>query len=170
MYLHDFRAAERTFSLLTQVIGRAGRGEKQGRAVIQTFTPEHEVIRYGASQNYDAFYETEIELRRLRGYPPFTDIIRISASGKSEADVLRICRKIRQGMDQQFQTMAGTWQFLGPAPNRIARINNRYRYHLTLMGPVNKQVRQLVSAMLCAAHSDKENHGVSVYADWKPAD
>ena len=170
LYVDDFRAAERTFSLLTQVIGRAGRGEKQGRAVIQTYTPEHEVIRYGASQNYDAFYETEIELRRLRGYPPFTDIIRISASGKSEADVLRICRKIRQGMDQQFQTMAGTWQFLGPAPNRIARINNRYRYHLTLMGPVNKQVRQLVSAMLCAAHSDKENHGVSVYADWKPAD
>ena len=170
LYVDDFRAAERTFSLLTQVIGRAGRGEKQGRAVIQTYTPEHEVIRYGASQNYDAFYETEIELRRLRGYPPFTDIIRISASGKSEADVLRICRKIRQGMDQQFQTMAGTWQLLGPAPNRIARINNRYRYHLTLMGPVNKQVRQLVSAMLCAAHSDKENHGVSVYADWKPAD
>ena len=170
LYVDDFRAAERTFSLLTQVIGRAGRGEKQGRAVIQTYTPEHEVIRYGASQNYDAFYETEIELRRLRGYPPFTDIIRISASGKSEADVLRICRKIRQGMDQQLQTMAGTWKLLGPAPNRIARINNRYRYHLTLMGPVNKQVRQLVSAMLCAAHSDKENHGVSVYADWKPAD
>ena len=170
LYIDDFRAAERTFSLLTQVIGRAGRGEKQGRAVIQTYTPEHEVIRYGAAQNYDAFYETEIELRRLRGYPPFTDMIRISASGKSEAEVLRICCKIRQGMDQQLQTMDGTWQLLGPVPNHIARINNRYRYHLTLMGPINKRVRQLVSAMLCAAHSDKENHGVSVYADWKPAD
>jgi primosomal protein N' (replication factor Y) len=66
--------------------------------------------------------------------------------------------------------MEGNWQLLGPAPASITRVNNRYRYHLTLSGTVNKNVRQLVAAMLCAAHSDKENHGVSVYADWKPAD
>lgn len=170
LYVDDFRAAERTFSLLTQVIGRAGRGEKQGRAVIQTYTPEHEVIRFGAVQDYDAFYKSELELRRLRGYPPFTDIIRITASGKNEGEVLRICSKLRHGMEQGLRNMGGGWQLLGPAPGSIARINNRYRYHLTLMGPVNKQVRQLVASMLCAAHSDKENHGVSVFADWKPAD
>lgn len=170
LYVDDFRAAERTFSLLTQVIGRAGRGEKQGRAVIQTYTPEHEVIRYGSIQNYDAFYETEIELRRLRGYPPFSDIIRITASGKNECEVLRVCSKVRHGMEHPLRTMGGKWQLLGPAPGSIARVNNRYRYHLTLIGPINNQVRKLVSAMLCAAHSDKENHGVSVYADWKPAD
>lgn len=170
LYVDDFRAAERTFSLLTQVIGRAGRGEKQGRAVIQTYTPEHEVIRCGAVQDYDSFYETEIALRRLRGYPPFTDIIRITASGKSEGEVLRVCSKIRRGMDHQLHSMGGHWELLGPAPGSIARINNRYRYHLTLMGSIDHKVRQLVSAMLCAAHSDKENHGVSVYADWKPAD
>lgn len=170
LYVDDFRAAERTFSLLTQVIGRAGRGEKQGRAVIQTYTPEHEVIRFGAVQDYDAFYRSEIALRHLRGLPPFSDIIRITASGKSEGEVLRVCMKLRHGIDRELRRMGGQWQLLGPAPDSIARVKDRYRYHLTLMGPVGRQVRELVSAMLCAAHSDKENHGVSVYADWKPAD
>ena len=170
LYIDDFRAAERTFSLLTQVIGRAGRGEKQGRAVIQTYTPEHEVIRFGSVQDYDGFYASEIELRRLRNQPPFSDVIRITASGKSEAEVLRVCSRIRKGMDTPLRDMGHHWQLLGPAPDSIVKVNNRFRYHLTLMGPVNKQVRQLVSAMLCAAHSDKDNHGVSVYADWKPAD
>ena len=170
LYIDDFRAAERTFSLLTQVIGRAGRGEKQGRAVIQTYTPEHEVIRFGAVQDYDGFYASEIQLRRLRNHPPFSDVIRITASGKSEGEVLRICTRIRKGMEPQLSGMGNHWQLLGPAPGSIVKVNNRYRYHLTLIGPVNKQVRGLVSAMLCAAHSDKDNHGVSVYADWKPAD
>jgi len=170
LYVDDFRAAERTFSLLTQVIGRAGRGEKQGRAVIQTYTPEHEVIRFGAVQDYDGFYDSEIRLRRLRGQPPFADVIRITASGRSEGEVLRICSKIRRGMEAELKRMGDCWQLLGPAPGSIARVNNRYRYHLTLMGPVNRTVRQLVSSMLCAAHSDKQNNGVSVYADWKPAD
>ena len=170
LYVDDFRAAERTFSLLTQVIGRAGRGEKQGRAIIQTYTPEHDVIRCAAVQDYDAFYETEIEMRRLRRQPPFSDVIRITASGKSEGEILRVCSKIRKGMELALEKMEGNWQLLGPAPGSIARINNRYRYHLTLMGPVNREIRCLVSGMLCAAHSDKENNGVSVYADWKPAD
>ena len=170
LYIDDFRAAERTFSLLTQVIGRAGRGEKQGRAVIQTYTPEHEVIRFGAVQDYDGFYASEIQMRRLRNYPPFSDIIRITASGKTEAEVLQICSRIRKGMEPQLRSMGDHWQLLGPAPGSIVRVNNRYRYHLTLIGPIDKPVRQLVSAMLCAAHSDKDNHGVSVYADWKPAD
>ena len=170
LYVDDFRAAERTFSLLTQVIGRAGRGDKQGRAVIQTYTPEHDVIRCAAVQDYDGFYESEIELRRLRSYPPFVDMIRITASGKSEGEILRVCSRIRKGMERELGCMGDHWRLLGPAPGSIVRINNRYRYHLTLMGPVNREIRQLVASMLCAAHSDKENHGVSVYADWKPAD
>jgi primosomal protein N' (replication factor Y) len=170
LYVDDFRAAERTFSLLTQVIGRAGRGEKQGRAVIQTYTPEHEVIRFGAVQDYDAFYENEIQLRQLRGYPPFSEVIRLTASGKNEAEVLRVCSRIRQGMDRELGRMGEKWKLLGPAPGSIARVNNRYRYHLTLLGPVNRPVRTLVESMLKAAHMDKENHGVSVYADWNPSD
>lgn len=170
LYVDDHKAAERTFSLLTQVIGRAGRGEKQGRAVIQTYTPEHEVIRYGAIQDYDAFYEAEIELRRLRRQPPFSDVIRITASGKSEGEILRVMTKIRHGIERELKTTVENWQLLGPAPGSIAKVNNRYRYHLTYMGAVDHRIRCLVGAMLCAAHCDKENHGVSVYADWKPSD
>jgi len=170
LYVDDFRASERTFSLLTQVIGRAGRGEKQGRAVIQTYTPEHEVIRYSAVQDYDAFYNSEIELRRLRGQPPFSDVIRLTASGKNEGEVLRILTKIRHGMEHDLKSSGVDWQLYGPAPNNIAKVNNRYRYHLTYMGQVNRYIRQLIGAMICAAHCDKENRGVSVYADWKPTD
>lgn len=170
LYVDDFHAAERTFSLLTQVIGRAGRGSKQGRAVIQTYTPEHDVIRYGATQDYDAFYESEIELRRLRRQPPFSDVIRLTAAGKNEGEVLRILTKIRHGIDREIKHLGPGRQLLGPAPGSITKINNRYRYHLTLMGPVDRDTRRLVSSMLYAAHCDKENHGVSVYADWKPAD
>ena len=170
LYVDDFRAAERTFSLLTQVIGRAGRGEKQGRAVIQSWTPEHEVIRFSAVQDYDGFYETEIALRRTRGYPPFSDLIRITASGRSEGEVLRVCSRIRRGMEGRLKELGDRWQLLGPVPAGIARVNDRYRYHLNLMGPVDREIRALISAMLHAAHADKENHGVSVYADWKPSD
>ena len=120
LYVDDFRAAERTFSLLTQVIGRAGRGEKQGRAVIQTYTPEHEVIRFGAVQDYDGFYESEIQLRRLRNHPPFCDVIRITASGVTEGEVLKVCTRIRKGMEQQLRSMGEEWQLLGPAPGSIA--------------------------------------------------
>ena len=75
LYVDDYRAAERTFSLITQVVGRAGRGNKTGRAVIQTYTPENDVITFAAAQNYDAFYAQEIELRQLRGCPPFRDTL-----------------------------------------------------------------------------------------------
>ena len=90
LYVDDFRAGERTFSLLTQVVGRAGRGEKKGRAVIQTFTPENDVIRCAARQDYDRFYEEEIALRQLRRYPPFADLTVLTASGADEGAVLRL--------------------------------------------------------------------------------
>lgn len=74
LYVDDFRAAERTFSLLTQVVGRAGRGERKGLAVLQTFTPKSDIITCAARQDYDRFYEQEIEQRRLRHFPPFQDL------------------------------------------------------------------------------------------------
>ena len=81
LYVDNYRAAERTFSLLTQVVGRAGRGGKTGRAVIQTYTPGNDVIRCAARQDYDAFYESEIRMRRLRRYPPFADLFTVTVSG-----------------------------------------------------------------------------------------
>ncbi len=170
LYVEDVRAAERTFSLLTQVIGRAGRGEKSGRAVIQTYTPEHEVITFAAQQDYDRFYEQEIAIRKLRGHPPFQDVTMLTVSGLNEAEVLRTCTKLRGGLEQGLRNLADPVQILGPAPAVITKVNNRYRYRLTLVGKSTPQLRHLVSHMLLAVHQDKQCKGVSVYADTNPLD
>ncbi len=168
LYVDDFRAGERTFSLLTQVVGRAGRGEKQGRAVIQTFTPNNDVIRCAALQDYDGFYEREIELRRLRGDPPFGQHVVITSSGLEEGAVLRCCTRLRRCLERDLPRLPGPWQLLGPAPANPVRVNNRYRYRITLTGQPDKAFRSLLASLLRAAHRDKENKGVSVYADAEP--
>ena len=98
LYVDSFRAAERTFSLLTQVVGRAGRGEKEGRAVIQTYNPDNDVIVSAARQDYTAFYQSEIRMRRVRRYPPFADIFTLTVSGGEEGAALRAAAKLRDGM------------------------------------------------------------------------
>ena len=167
LYVDDFRAAERTFSLLTQVVGRAGRGEKQGRAVIQTYTPDNDVISFAARQDYANFYREEIALRRMRRYPPFSDLVVITASGLEEGAVLRCCVRLRQELEA-YPAGEQAWQILGPAPAAVAKVNNRYRYRLTLVGRQDKAARQRIAALLRAAQQDKENRGISVYADLDP--
>ena len=164
LYSDDVRAGERTFSLITQVVGRAGRGEKQGRAVIQTYTPRNEIICFAARQDYLSFYRQELPLRRLRGYPPFADVIVLTASGLDEGAVLRCCIRLRQALAA---AQAGE-QIFGPAPAAVAKINNRYRYRLTITGRCDKRLRELVAYLLRAAQQDKENRGVAVFADWNP--
>lgn len=170
LYVDDYRAGERTFSLITQVVGRAGRGGKQGRAVIQTFTPENDVIRFAAQQDYDNFYQQEINLRQARGYPPFRDMLVFTASGPMESGVLRCCVRLRQALDLQLRQLGVSFQLLGPAPAAVAKINNRYRYRLTLMCENTAAVRRLTAHLLRAVHQDKENRGVSVFADFNPYD
>ena len=173
LYVDSFRASERTFSLLTQVVGRAGRGEKAGRAVIQTYTPDNDVIRCAAVQDYDRFYAQEIDLRRLMDYPPFRDVFVLTASGADESAVLRKCQRLRRSLE----SWAAAWsdydmrpRLLGPAPAAVAKVNNRYRYRLTLLCQNTKEVRQLIAGLLQAAADDREIRGVSVFADVNPYD
>ena len=173
LYVDDYRAGERTFSLLTQVVGRAGRGAKRGRAIVQTYTPENDVIACAARQDYDRFYEQEIELRRLRGCPPFRDLFVITASGLAESGVLRTCMRLRRSLEEwlsQPQLCDLGAQLLGPAPASVAKVNNRYRYRLTLACRNTKEIRALVTHLLRCAQNDKENKGVSVSADVNPLD
>ena len=169
LFVDDFRAGERTFSLLTQVVGRAGRGEKTGRALIQTFTPEHDVVRFSAQQDYDNFYRTEVQLRQLRQEPPFRDLFLITASGASESKVLRSCVRFRQALEEGLRRLEDPrWQLLGPAPAPVAKVNNRYRYRLTLTAPNSHPLRLLLAELLREAHRDRENKGISLFADVNP--
>lgn len=116
LYAGDYRAGERTFSLVTQVVGRSGRGERPGRAVIQTFTPENETIRQAAAQDYDSFYASEIQLRRLQNTPPFSDLYAVTASGQDESTVLRCCVAMRDMLGTVFPAEA-TFPFSVPHPS-----------------------------------------------------
>ncbi len=173
LYSGDIHAGERTFSLLTQVVGRAGRGGKEGRAVIQTYTPDNEVIRCAARQDYDSFYEQEIGIRRARCLPPFSDLFVLSASGVEETAVLRTCLRLRDALSgalRQEPYSCQTWQLLGPAPAAVAKVNNRYRYRLILNTKNTKDIRLLVAHLLRQAQADKLNRGVTVFADVDPLD
>ena len=103
LYVPDFRAGERTFSLITQVVGRAGRGAKAGAGVIQTYTPDNDVITFAARQDYDSFYAQELELRRATGMPPFRELFVLTASGRNEEGVLRACQRLRQAIDSYLE-------------------------------------------------------------------
>ena len=173
LYVDDYRAGERTFSLLTQVVGRAGRGVKPGRAIIQTFTPDNDVIRCAARQDYDAFYAQEIALRELRRCPPFRDLFVLTASGTLESAVLRACMRLRRTLEGWLNQppLAGMEaQLLGPAPAAVAKVNDRYRYRLTLAAENTRELRAAVAYLLRCAQRDKENKGVSVSADVNPLD
>lgn len=169
LYAGDYRATERTFSLITQVVGRSGRFEKPGRAVIQTFTPENETIRQAARQDYESFYRAEIELRRLQALPPFTELLCITMSGREESLVLGCAAKARDELLAATRSESGV-RVLGPAPLSVLRVNNNYRYRVTLCAPPGRGLRRFVADIVARYSSDKQFRGVSVYADTNPSD
>ena len=167
LYCGDYRAGERCFSLITQVVGRSGRGEKPGRAIIQTFTPQNPVIRMASRQDYDEFYAEEIELRRLQNCPPFSDIVTVTVSAEDESTVLRCCAYIRDRMRSELRRRRDA-AVLGPAPLPVVRVSNRYRYRVTLHCRYDKEIRRLVSGLLIQCNTAKEYKGASVFADYNP--
>lgn len=168
LYADDFRAAERTFSLITQVVGRAGRGEKAGRALIQTFSPENEVICLAARQDYEMFYARETALRERLGYPPFSEMFTVTASGREEDAVMRAAVRMRDVLTRWAENEKTPMRILGPAPARIARVNNRYRCRITITGQNNKKTRWLIASLIKAFSAGKENRMISFYGDLNP--
>ena len=168
LYVDHYRAAERTFSLLTQVVGRAGRGEKAGRAVIQTYTPQNDVITAAAAQDYDSFYQREIRLRQLRRDPPFADQFMVTVTGPEEPAVRRaiqeVCDSLTAAIRQPPYDALGL-MLLGPAPAPVVRVNDRYRYRLTVIGRNDKLLRSLLSAFMKAFTKRGENRNMQIYTD-----
>ena len=166
LYVDHYRAAERTFNLLTQVVGRAGRGGKAGRAVIQTYTPENDVIRCAAAQDFERFYEGEIRVRRARRYPPFADLFTFTVSGTEEGNVLRAAATVRETLRRICQPLSSAEiEVLGPAPAPVLKVNNRYRYRVTLVGKNEKALRERISWLLKEFANDRANRGLNIFVD-----
>ncbi len=168
LYIGDYRAGERTFSLITQVVGRSGRGDKPGRAIIQTFTPENETIIQAANQDYEDFYASEIQMRQLQNAPPFSDYLCITASGQNEGQVVKACRNIRYMLENS--TVGSKLNVLGPTPLSVVKVNNRFRYRVNISCCVNSEIRSVISQILLECGTNKEFKGVSVFADNDPLD
>ncbi len=172
LYTQDYRAREKTFSLLTQVVGRAGRRFTPGRAVIQTYSPENDTILLAARQDYEAFYAREIVRRQALLYPPAAQILVLTAGGEIEHQVLSCLMRLKRRMES---LMAGqfsdySYPVLGPAPAGILKLKGRYRYHLSVRCPESKRRRELVGGLLREFSADRENRGVTLYADINPQD
>jgi primosomal protein N' (replication factor Y) len=134
--------------------------------VIQTYTPDHPIILAAAAQDYDGFYEGEAELRRLQDYPPFGSLTRLSFFSMNQDDVMQAGLRVKGWIDAV--KCKGVLRTLGPASDRVARLNLRYRCHIILIHNGGEAVRRLVSGVLTAFPSDKKNKGVHIYADGQP--
>ncbi len=163
LYMDHYRAAETTFSMITQVVGRAGRGVHPGRAVIQTMTPDHSVIRLAAAQDYGGFYRQELRLRQLHGCPPFGDLFLLTVTGRDEGAAWAAALALRTAAAQALQ--AEQPQILGPVPAVIAKINNVYRYRLTIRCQNRRALRQRLSFCLREFAKDRKFKGVTAYID-----
>ncbi|MGN0976858.1 MAG: helicase-related protein, partial [Faecousia sp.] len=168
LYTGGYRAGETTFNILTQVVGRAGRGDTAGRAIIQTLVPEHQVIKLAAGQDYDGFYSLEIQLRQALNAPPFGDIASVTFIGQEEGPLLRGAAKFRDSLNaclRQEPYCREHCTVLGPAPCVVPKINYHFRYQLTLRCRMTRQLRLLIAHLLRQFSQDKANRGVSAFVD-----
>ena len=166
LYVGSYRAAETTFSMITQVVGRAGRGQTGGRAIIQTMTPQNLVIELAARQDYDTFYRQELPLRELRGCPPFRDLITVTFHGRVEEQTWQTAQRFAAALRAQLQSEfyhAEQVDLLGPAPAQVARVNYHYRCRLTLSCRNTRTLRQLVAHLV--REFAKKTRDVGLYAD-----
>ncbi len=170
LYNDDFRSLEKTFSLLTQVVGRSGRGEFKGTAIIQTLTPENEIIRLAAKQDYDEFFNTEIKLRKALIYPPYCDICVIGFISENESAAIFASDYVLQQLkDYLYDEFKGEKIItLGPMPSRVAKVNEKYRYRLIIKCRNSDRFRKLISKILINTGTDSRFSKVTVYADINP--
>ena len=170
LYAQDYRARERTFSLITQVVGRAGRRFDTGKAVIQTYSPTHPVILTAARQDYEAFYEREMETREALQCPPVCDLTVLTAVGEVEqqvlASLLSLKTRLQSLMEGQYADVKAP--VLGPAAAQVVKVMGRYRYHLTMRAQNTARWRALVAGVMREFLRDSKNRGVTVFADENP--
>ena len=166
----DFRSEEKTFDLLTQVVGRAGRGKFKGNAVIQTLTPENNIICLSKKQDYDGFYNSEIMIRKAMIYPPFCDICTVNFISVDEVKALNaskaFLKEIKEKTENEYKNVKII--VLGPMPPRISKVNNKYRFRIIIKCKNTKSFRKMISELLVQFGKSKNFKDVSLVADINP--
>ncbi len=156
LHLPDFRAAERTFQLLAQVAGRAGRGDRGGRVLVQTFTPDHPAIQAACRHDFLTFAQGELASRGAYRYPPFTDLIRLIIRGPHEEPTEAFADHLASRLIQAVEQSAPEARVLGPAPAPLPRLRDKYRFNIQLQGPDGERLRRLVSEIRQSTKSPDE--------------
>jgi len=162
--LPDFRSAERTFQLLTQVAGRSGRGPRPGRVIFQTNQAEHYALTAAAAQDYETFYRTELTSRRDPVYPPYVRLINLLFDGRDEAKVIDEADAVATFLRKSLRA-ADHVDFLGPAPQPLSRLKGKHRWHLTLRGPEHKRLQELTTQVLDREASHQRGVRLTVDVD-----
>ena len=167
LFVSDFRASEKTFSLLTQVIGRAGRASDNGVAVIQTYSPTNEIIRLACTQDYDEFYKGEIALRRELSYPPFCDMVQLTVTGEDEREVLVASKELSELIVSKISGSYSKLPFtvFGPFEAQVYKVNEKYRMRMVVKCRLSKESRRLFHELLCEF---SEKRSVSLAVDLNP--
>ena len=167
LFAGDFRSYERTFSLVTQVVGRGGRGKHPGRAILQTYMPEHYVLQLAAAQDYDRFYDEEMAMRRALMFPPVCDLCVIGFAGIWEDKVRAAADRFAEMMGELLRRMSLRLplRVLGPVEAGYGRLNGKYRRRLLLKCKDTAEMRGFVRKLLSEASADPAFRGISVYAD-----
>ncbi|MGA8058578.1 MAG: primosomal protein N' [Candidatus Binataceae bacterium] len=167
--LPDFRAAERTFQLLTQVAGRAGRGERMGRVLIQTYAPHHYSIRAARDQDYDRFIRRELRLRQELGWPPYSRMALVRIEGAEAATVAAMAERAAKALRGQVKDVKGdAMRVLGPAPAPIERLRGRYRWQVVVRSAEAAAMRAALASMQARLGGRDARGGVFVGIDLDP--
>ena len=161
----DYRANERTFQILTQVAGRAGRGNLSGKVIIQTYNPENFAIQCARKQDYDLFYETEIALRKQLKYPPFCDIIVIGFNSVNENKIKKVSNQIYKNLKVNLENKG--FKVFIPMPAPIDKIQNRYRWRIIIKGNMTEQINAIINKELKEIY-DQNLRDIRITVDVNP--
>lgn len=167
LHINDFRSRERTFAMLEQVSGRAGRGEKTGRAVIQTYSPENEAVALVKTHDYISFYNGEITERRLMWYPPFSEIISVQFQGASQTLVPRAAKFFLKQLGE-LSLLKQKIQILGPVPSAVSKIKNKYRWQLLIKCEHGDELNKILKKAETSCRQNKNYKTISIIIDKNP--
>lgn len=169
LYNDDYRSMETTFDLLTQVVGRAGRGKFKGRAIIQTVSPENEVIKLSSRQDYETFYNMEIAMRRAMVYPPYCNICTLNFQSEKEekvqASAVWFMELLKEAVEKEYKDVKII--VLGPMPERVYKVANKYRFRIIIKCKNNRRFREMLSELLIQFGKYGKNSGVSLVPDFE---